>query len=125
MARLPNAYFQGRVAGINMAGGEAEQTNAIPMNAIGFFGSHILTAGVYEGECLSHIQGSIYKKLFVKDGRLVGFILINDFLRAGIYTQLVRDKVDLAEVDFSLLADHPQLLAYSREARKKKLSRKV
>ncbi len=125
LALLPNAYFQGRVAGINMAGGEAEQTNAIPMNAIGFFGSHILTAGVYEGECLSHIQGSIYKKLFVKDGRLVGFILINDFLRAGIYTQLVRDKVDLAEVDFSLLADHPQLLAYSREARKKKLSRKV
>lgn len=125
LALLPNAYFQGKVAGINMAGGEAEQTNAIPMNAIGFFGSHILTAGIYEGECLSHIEGDIYKKLFVRDGRLVGFILINDFLRAGIYTQLVRDKVDLSTVDFALLNDHPQLMAYSKEARKTKLSQKV
>ena len=125
LALLPNAYFQGKVAGINMAGGEAQQTNAIPMNAIGFFGSHILTAGVYEGECLSHIAGDIYKKLFVKDNKLVGFILINDFLRAGIYTQLVRDKVDLGTVDFELLKDHPQLLAYSKAVRKAKLAQKV
>lgn len=125
LALLPNAYFQGKAAGINMAGGDAEQTNAIPMNAIGFFGSHILTAGIYEGECLSHIEGDIYKKLFVKDGRLVGFILINDFLRAGIYTQLVRDKVDLSTVDFTLLKDHPRLLAYSQDVRRQKLARKV
>lgn len=125
LALLPNAYFQGKVAGINMAGGEAEQSNAIPMNAIGFFGSHILTAGVYEGECISHIQGDIYKKLFVKDKKLVGFILINDFLRAGIYTQLVRDKVDLGTVDFELLKHAPQLLAYPREVRKQKLAKKV
>ena len=122
---LPNAYFQGRVAGINMAGGEAEQTDAIPMNAIGFFGSHILTAGVYEGECIGHIEGDIYKKLFVKDNKLVGFILINDFLRAGIYTQLVRDKVDLSDVDFELLKSAPQLLAYPKAVRKAKLAKKV
>lgn len=125
LALLPNAYFQGKTAGINMAGGKSLHANAIPMNAIGFFGSHILTAGVYEGECISRIQGSVYKKLFVKDNKLVGFILINDFLRAGIYTQLVRDKVDLSEVDFELLKDKPQLLAYSRETRGYKLSRKV
>ena len=125
LALLPNAYFQGRVAGINMAGGEAEQTDAIPMNAIGFFSSHILTAGVYEGECMGHIEGDIYKKLFVKDNKLVGFILINDFLRAGIYTQLVRDKVDLSDVDFGLLKSAPQLLAYPKAVRKAKLAKKV
>ena len=125
LALLPNAYFQGKVAGINMAGGNAEQTNAIPMNAIGFFGSHILTAGVYEGQCISHIEGDKYKKLFVRDGKLCGFILINDFLRAGIYTQLVRDKVDLGSVDFELLKNAPQLLAYPVAARKTKLAKKV
>ncbi len=125
LALLPNAYFQGKVAGINMAGGAAEQTNAIPMNAIGFFGSHILTAGSYDGQCISHIEGDKYKKLFVKDGKLCGFILINDFLRAGIYTQLVRDKVDLGTVDFELLKNSPQLLAYPLAARKVKLAKKV
>lgn len=125
LALLPNAYFQGKVAGINMSGGNAEQTNAIPMNAIGFFGSHILTAGVYEGQCISHIEGDKYKKLFVKDGKLCGFILINDFLRAGIYTQLVRDKADLGTVDFDILKNAPQLIAYPLAARKTKLAKKV
>ena len=125
LALLPNAYFQGNVAGVNMAGGEVEQTDAIPMNAIGFFGSHILSAGVYEGECISHIQGDIYKKLFVKDKKLVGFILINDFLRAGIYTALVREKTPLADVDFELLITAPQLLAYPPAQRKAKLAQKV
>lgn len=108
-----------------MAGGNAEQTNAIPMNAIGFFGSHILTAGVYEGQCISHIEGDKYKKLFVKDGKLCGFILINDFLRAGIYTQLVRDKADLGTVNFDILKIAPQLIAYPLAARKTKLAKKV
>ncbi len=125
LALLPNAYFQGKVAGVNMAGGIASHSNAIPMNAIGFFGSHILTAGVYEGECISHIEGDVYKKLFVNDGKLCGFILINDFLRAGIYTQLVRDKVDLGTVDFELLKKSPQLLAYSKDERKQKLAYRV
>lgn len=125
LALLPNAYFQGKTAGINMAGGSALHANAIPMNAIGFFGSHILTAGIYEGECFSHIEGSVYKKLYVKDNRLVGFILINDFLRAGIYTQLIRDKVPLTQADFTLLREKPQLLAYSKELRDDKLTRKV
>lgn len=125
LALLPNAYFQGKTAGINMAGGSALHANAIPMNAIGFFGSHILTAGVYEGECISHIEGSVYKKLYVKENQLVGFILINDFLRAGIYTQLIRDKVPLTDVDFTLLQDKPQLIAYSKEIRDYKLTRKV
>lgn len=125
LALLPNAYFQGKVAGVNMSGGKAEQTNAIPMNAIGFFGSHVLTAGIYEGECISDVKGDVYKKLFIKDDKLVGFILINDFLRAGIYTQLIRDKVDLSGVDMRLLTEKPQLLAFSEEVRQAKLTVKV
>ena len=50
LALLPNAYMQGRCAGTNMAGGEAVYDHAIPMNAIGFFGYHVLTAGTYTGE---------------------------------------------------------------------------
>lgn len=125
LALLPNAYFQGNVAGVNMAGGIATQNDAIPMNAIGFFETHVLTAGVYEGEVISDIHDNVFKKLFVKDGYLVGFILINDFLRAGIYTSLIRNKNPLSEVDFGLLEKEPQLLAFSKQARKEKLAQRV
>ena len=50
LALLPNAYMQGHCAGVNMAGGAETFDNAIPMNAIGFFGLHIITAGAYDGE---------------------------------------------------------------------------
>lgn len=125
LALLPNAYFQGNVAGVNMAGGMAVQNDAVPMNAIGFFDTHVLTAGVYEGEVFADVHDNVYKKLFVKDGYLVGFILINDFLRAGIYTSLIRGKTPLSEVDFSLLEQEPQLLAFSKDKRKEKLAQRV
>ena len=57
LALLPNAYRQGYTAGVNMAGGEASFADAMPLNAIGFFGSHVLTAGSYEGESFVQAEG--------------------------------------------------------------------
>ena len=50
MAILPNAYIGGLTAGENIAGTEKSFTDKIPMNSIGFFGYHIMTAGSYGGE---------------------------------------------------------------------------
>ena len=125
LAILPNAYFQGRCAGINLAGEENSFEIGIPMNAVGFFGLHVLSAGVYEGECLQKKYKDGYKKLFVKNNRLVGFILIGNIARAGIYTSLIRNKTDLNTLDKALLFDEPQLMAFSEETRKCKLARMV
>ncbi len=125
LAILPNAYMQGKCAGVNMAGGVSSFMNAVPLNAVGFFGWHVLTAGCYEGEAFEERTATTYKKLFVKEGRLVGFILLNDIQRAGIYTSLIREKTPLSEVDFELLKNAPQLLAFSKQARAAKLTRKV
>lgn len=126
LALLPNAYFQGRTAGLNMAGAETEFTNAIPMNAIGFFGLHVATAGVYEGETYARqTSPKDYRKLFVKDGLLKGFILIGDITRAGIYTSLIRNQTPLTTVNFDLLLEKPQLAAFDAQTRFTKLARKV
>ena len=121
LALLPNAYLQGEVAGKNMAGGDAVYDKAIPMNAGGFFGLHIATCGDLQGEdCISRENGS-YKRLVVRDGRLVGFILIGDVARAGIYTSLVREQTPLCSIDFELIKQKPQLMAFAADARRKKL----
>ncbi|HJB92716.1 MAG TPA: FAD-dependent oxidoreductase [Candidatus Borkfalkia stercoripullorum] len=124
LALLPNAALQGECAGVNMAGGDAHFANAVPMNAIGFFGSHIATAGVYEGECFEDIAPDHYKKLFYKDNELKGYILIDCIERAGIYTSLIRNKTPLSEVDFKLLEKSPALMAFSAAARREKLARR-
>lgn len=123
LAILPNAHAQGRTAGRNMAGGSAAHTNAIPMNAIGFFGLHALTAGSYftpeqGGELYEERGEGTVRRLFTKDGYLTGFILIGDVARAGMYTALIREKRPLAELDFDLLKKSPTFLAYGKENRR-------
>ena len=125
LALLPNAYRQGYTAGVNMAGGEAAFADAMPLNAIGFFGSHVLTAGSYEGESFVQAEGDVYRKFFCKDGVLKGFILVNSPERAGIYTSLIRNKTPLSEVDFKSLEGAPNLAAFPRAARERMLAREV
>ena len=121
LALLPNAYMQGECAGINMAGGEKLYDFAIPMNAIGFFGYHIISAGSYDGEEYVEKDGRNYKKLVTRDGVLKGFILMGDVKRAGIYTSLVRSRKPLDEIDFELIKKKPQLMAFTRSERREKL----
>ncbi len=121
LALLPNAYMQGEIAGINMAGGDKEFDTAMPMNAIGFFGLHMITAGSMEGECAEAIDESNYKKMFFADNLLKGYILIGEISRAGIYTSLIREKIHLEEIDINLLKNSPQLLVFNKNTRKAKL----
>ncbi len=121
LALLPNAYMQGECAGINMAGGQASYTKAIPMNAIGFFGRHMITAGSYIGtEHVVNQEGN-YKKLYVRNNRLMGYMMIGDVRRAGIYTALIRECTPLDKIDFELISEKPQLMAFSRKTRQQQL----
>ena len=121
LALLPNAYMQGETAGINMAGGKKSYDKAIPMNAIGFFGLHIITAGSYDGEAYVVKTDRTYKKMVSRDNLLKGFILIGDVARAGIYTSLIREKTPLDTVDYELIKEKPQLMAFTATERAVKL----
>ena len=121
LAILPNAYMQGETAGHNMAGDPHEFTKAVPMNASGFMGLHMITAGSYEGETYLEQDEDHYKLLITRDNHLVGFIMIGDVDRAGIYTSLIREQTPLDTIDFDLIREKPQLMAFSRAERAKKL----
>ncbi|MBP5730632.1 MAG: FAD-dependent oxidoreductase, partial [Clostridia bacterium] len=120
LAILPNAYAQGQTAGTNMAGGDKVLDNAIPMNSIGFFGLHMMTAGSYTGEMTETRNGQTLRRFFVKDGLLKGFMLIGDTVRAGIYTSLIRDRIPLETLEFGPAAHEATSAMYTRETRRKK-----
>ncbi|GHV14713.1 pyridine nucleotide-disulfide oxidoreductase [Clostridia bacterium] len=128
MALLPNAYLQGECAGANMTGADKTFDKAFPMNAIGFFGTHIVTAGTYAGEVYTEEDAHKYRRLFYHDNKLSGFILIGDetnhaaFERAGIYANLIREKTPLDSIDFELIKSTPALIAFSKTDRARKLA---
>ena len=126
LAILPNAYLQGRCAGINMAGGDAVHDKAIPMNSLGLLGLHAMTAGTAfseteGGSMVEEKSEAGWKRFFVKDGLLTGFMLLGDVDRAGIYTALIREKTPLDSIDFAVLKKSPTLAAMPKENRRKKL----
>lgn len=120
MALLPNAYMQGHAAGVNMAGGNEVFDRAVPMNSIGFFGLHAMTAGSYEGEMYEERTENTLKRLFTRDGLLKGFILIGEVERAGIYTSLIRERTPLDTVDFETMKKVATSVAFSSKTRRKK-----
>lgn len=130
LAIFPNAYIQGNTAGINMAGGDAAFANAIPMNSIGFFGLHTVTAGSYfteeEGGQLYEEKGeNSLKRIFTKDGYLTGYMLIGHVDKAGIYTNMIRNRIPLSEVDFEAIKKEPSLYPFGKAYRDGKLGGEV
>ena len=91
------------------------------MNASGFMGLHMLTAGSYDGEQYLTREDGSYKLLVTADDRLKGFILLGEVDRGGIYTSLIREQTPLSSIDFELIREKPQLMAFSRSERAKKL----
>jgi len=121
MALLPNAYMQGECAGMNMSGVDFVFDRAFPMNSIGLFGKHVMTAGTYTGEVYCETDRKNYKKLFYSNNRLNGFILIGNIGKAGIYTSLIRERTPLDTLNFELICKMPGLMAFSRKIRAEKL----
>lgn len=111
MALMPNANIQGFCAGVNMTGGDKTFDNAVPMNSIGLFGCHVMSAGSYDGEKRTVRTESGLKEFYIRDNLLKGFIIVDDTERAGIYTSLIRNKIPLGDIDFESLAKQPELFA--------------
>lgn len=99
----PNATLQGKIAGTNMAGGNASYTGSFAINAVGFFGMSILACGMvnpaddtYEVKTL--LDNDHYSRFVIKDDRLYGYLLVNRPDNAGIYTFLIRNETPLSKL---------------------------
>jgi len=108
---IPNAYKQGETAGENMAGAEKIFDRGFIMNSMPLLDLSIVSAGVSapgEGINIKTIydqEKSVYKKFYIKNNELVGYLLINDIDRAGIYTDLIKRKVDISSFEEKLGED--------------------
>jgi len=132
VAIWPNAYRQGKVAGSNMAGVAKRYDDGFAMNSIEVCGVATISVGLtdappqgegfevldeYDRETLS------YKKLILHHERsegawLVGAVLIGDIDRAGIYTGLIRDRVDVEPFRDHLLSGNFGLISLPKGLRK-------
>ncbi|MGN0194556.1 MAG: NAD(P)/FAD-dependent oxidoreductase [Pseudoramibacter sp.] len=122
IAILPNAFMQGETAGINMAGGQAVFDKAFPVNSMGIKDFYLLTAGSTEGQPQIVNTPDGIRKFYIADDELKGYMILGECQRAGIYTDLIRQKTKLSTVDWDSLAEAPKLMAFDVSVRKADLA---
>lgn len=125
IALWPNAVQQGTVAGSQMAGGDLVTGGTYSVNAIDFFGLRICTCGLINatGEQYTDktkADGDSYKRLIFQGNKLVGYVLINSSQNAGIYTNLISQKVSLDAIQGDIM-DTPSMFMFDKETRTSKL----
>lgn len=126
IALWPNAVQQGTAAGMQMAGADEGVGGTYSVNAIDFYGLRICTCGLINAngeEYTDKIKqdGDKYKRLVFRGNELVGFVLINSSENAGIYTNLIANRIDISSLSGDIM-DLPSLFLFPKETRTAKLT---
>lgn len=95
-AIFPNAVEQGRVAAANLLGGSGTYDGAESMNSLKHLGVPVMAVGAMEGEEeLRWRRGDVLRKVFLCEGRIVGFRLTGDVSAGGVYRALMLRREDV------------------------------
>lgn len=121
----PCAFEQGRVAGLNMAGKKAKYDGSFRMNSLDFYGLPVISMGItrIDGNEFQQFQRktkSTYRKIVLKDGCIVGAILVGQIQKAGILTTLLKKRVNVSDVIPLLMSDRlnfAELLPFTKQNR--------
>lgn len=100
----PNAREQGRVVARDMLGYAADYLGAERMNSMKHLGLPIMAVGEAEGDQeLRWRHEDQLRKIFLRDGRIVGFRLAGDIRGAGAYRALLLRGSDVTRFGDDLL----------------------
>ncbi len=125
IAIWPIAVKQGKIAGYNMAGVKKEYPGSFAMNSVELCKIPTISVGetcpeAQDYQILEHFDEdkSIYKKIVLKNNKIVGAIFVGDIERAGIYTGLIKDQLDTTSFKEYLLKEEFGLISLPKEYRK-------
>jgi NAD(P)H-nitrite reductase large subunit len=115
----PLARIGGRVAGYNMAGQKCEYPGGTAMSALNYFGVPIISIGLttldkaegYETLVFSDKKAKVYRKIVLKDGKIVGMTLVGDVENAGIIFNLMKNQAVVEDFKDRLMAGDFSLAA--------------
>lgn len=99
----PNAQKQGETAALNMCGSHVEYTDRYAIkNTINFFGLVSMCVGVIlpqEGDVVIAREDSRnYKRVVLRDGKVVGVLLQGDISHGGIWQYLIKNQISISGI---------------------------
>ena len=103
----PASMEQGRIAGVNMAGGNESYSGTTMANTLKVVGVDLASAGDIDAEekLDSEVfsEGNIYKKLVFDKGRITGCIMLGDTKDFSRITKAMNDNRDVSRIRHEIL----------------------
>jgi NAD(P)H-nitrite reductase large subunit len=92
-ATYPNAMLQARTAARHLTHGDARYPGSINTNVLKkHIDFPIVSAGSFTGEAVTWQQGDIWRRVYLKDGKINGYLVIGDTRISGYIYQLYRSQ---------------------------------
>ncbi|MES0341084.1 MAG: FAD-dependent oxidoreductase [Candidatus Humimicrobiaceae bacterium] len=108
IAIWPLAVRQGNIAGSNMAGNAVSYEGGFFMNSVEILDIPSISMGVtnlsmqddntVEIKKIFKPDQNLYRKIVIKDNKIIGVIMVGNIERAGIYSGLIKNRIDLSGV---------------------------
>lgn len=106
IAIWPLAIRQGGIAGMNMSGEKVKYQGGFFMNSVEILGIPSISIGLNNLDEAAGVkifsqfnpERGIYRKVTIKDNKVVGIILVGSIERAGIYCGLISNEIDISSV---------------------------
>ena len=122
----PLAHLGGRVAGYNMASKTAEYEGGTVMSSLKYFDLPVIAVGTVNPENIDDYdvlvelkpEKTFYKKILLKDGKIVGFIFLGDIEKAGIFFHLLKNHTDVSDFKDVLLSEDFGIVTLPEQLRK-------
>ncbi len=117
-----NAEEMGRLAGKNMTGENIRYGGFLSvMNATDISGVPVIAVGLIEPategyEVITDDRIDSYRKLVFRDDFLVGIIFIGDLTNAGIYTNLIKNKIPVGRLKEEAIKGNLGYINFIRKA---------
>lgn len=109
----PAAIRQGKIAGFNISGKKTIYEGSCRMNSVEFFGIACISFGIvrpqgegFEELIHGNLSKNIYRKIVLKNNRIVGGILITDVEKHGVYMHLALQKIDITDIKDILVDEY-------------------
>ena len=100
------AIEQGKIAGYNMVGKDTIYKGVVPVTTLNAFNISLFSVGdINEENCNKTItdesNDGIYKRIFIKDNKIVGAILIGDLKHSTLLKSVIEKEKELKNIDIS------------------------
>lgn len=112
IAIWPLAVRQGNTAGKNMAGVQASYRGGFFMNSVEILDIPVISMGLSNADdCATegaetfkvyNPNKRVYRKVVIRDNKVIGAILVGAIERAGIYAGLISNAIDISDIKDNL-----------------------